>query len=150
MEFTRKIVFLMLLSLCAWHDWKQKEIPLWTIMVGSVLGILFFCLGKEETFAQETLFWRFLPGICFLCIAVVSEGKIGLGDGLLVSMSGFYLTLFQLLQWILVGSVCCGIYGSVLILMRKRERRAEFAYAPFLWISALTFTAGEYLQRFGG
>lgn len=126
----------------AWTDWKRREISLLSIglMLAAAMGA--YGIGKWEWNAGQL--WTLLPGLLLLLLAGVTEGKVGRGDGLLVTVLGFYCTLEELLIILLGALGSAGMYGAIQFVRNPRAGRREFAFVPFL---LLGFMGGLWLWK---
>jgi leader peptidase (prepilin peptidase) / N-methyltransferase len=97
-------------------------------------------------------------GIAYLLIALVKPGAMGLGDVKLAGVLGLFLG-FNGWGALIVGSLAAfflgGVYGLVLIALRKTTRKSGIPFGPWMalgaWIGILfgNLIWNDYLSIFG-
>lgn len=65
-------------------------------------------------------------------ISVLSRGKMGMGDGLLILAMGSVLSVGELLGILCLALLLCGIYAGLQLCVFKKKRDEEIPFAPFL------------------
>lgn len=140
----KRIIFWLILVLCSIRDLKKRQICFLPVIIGIVYGMLCeLWLQNTDVYA---VFLRCIPGICLAALAILSEGKIGFGDGLIVFMAGLYLPLFELLECIFFAFLLCTLFGGILILMGKGDRKTELPFVPFLLVVAILQNMEAFFQ----
>ena len=88
---------------------------------------------------------------CFLVLALLQPGSLGMGDVKLAGVVGLAVGITDL-GLALVVAVCAGGLASLLVLIRSGFRRGQtIAYAPYLVIGAWTalYVHSDLLHLFG-
>lgn len=134
-KLIRNIIFLSVLLLCGIKDMRKKEISLSVAALGLLFGtaLLFF----DSDMAFYDVFLACLPGVCVMVLSLLSDGKIGFGDGILVLMGGFYFPLYHILQWLFFSFVAAALFGGAMIVLKKAGRKTELPFVPFLFLIAV-------------
>lgn len=127
----------LFLLLNGYLDWKKREISLVSMAVFGVAG------------AGVNLYFRYQHpgeviggigiGMFVIVFAFLSKEAIGVGDGLLLSVTGLFLGFagnFRLLFW---GLTLCAAVMSILILLGVIKKEERLPLVPFL---LLTFIGG--------
>lgn len=78
-----------------------------------------------------------LGGGLFLLVYLVSKNGLGGGDVKFMAAAGLYLGINGILPVILYGSIMASLYGLVMILLKKIERKDTIPLAPFLYLGIL-------------
>lgn len=122
-----------------WTDWKEHKIPNKMVMVGIVIWLVLCCI--ELFVVRQSLHSLFLysgtglivPFIMWI-IALVSNGKMGMGDvklyavlGLLYGFRGVYAILFM-------SSLIMAVLAIVLLARKKADAKTVLPMAPFTTI----------------
>jgi leader peptidase (prepilin peptidase)/N-methyltransferase len=81
-------------------------------------------------------------GVSVLIISLVTKGKIGSGDGVVLMITGMCLGFFDNLFLLLTAAFLSAIVGIFLLLIKKVNRNYEIPFIPFLFVS---FVGGLFL-----
>lgn len=131
MEIHEKIGFgaaLILTALLAGQDIREKRVSLFVIVLSGSIALLYLAAGERLEFVS--LCFRILPGAFLLFTALLSEEKIGYGDGAAVLVLGLWTSGIFCLLTVSIGLLLAGIYGTLLLLSGKKNCRIPFM--PFL------------------
>lgn len=134
----QKAIFLFVLLICSIKDIQKREISLPYAIFGMLSGVIFLFFAEDKLYDS---FLAFLPGIALIGLSVLSEGRIGLGDGVLILMGGFYFGVYDILQWLFYSFLEAALFGGVLIVSKKGNRKTEMPFVPFLFLTAVVLCA---------
>lgn len=145
-----KLLFGMFLILSAWHDLRERKIPIWLFWLFGAAGIcgLLCGWGGEESKAAVWVSFlaALLPGCLLLGLTFLTEGEIGAGDGCFFLVSACYLPLATLLLLLAGGLLFCSALSLGMIVWGTvsgiRVRKIRLPFLPFL------FPAWLWLQFF--
>ena len=128
-----QICILLFLVLNSWKDIEKKEISIWTVVVFSFGGIAAslyrgtLCTGNLASVGI---------GAGIIVFSLISRGKIGMGDGLLLMALGTVLPVKELFEIFGIGLFSCCIWGIILLVLprrgKKTSRKTEIPFVPFL------------------
>lgn len=137
----REILPGILLLYSSYTDVKRREISgLWLCIFG-VLGLFCQIFGRSITLFQCLL--GVLIGIILICVSIMTKGKLGFGDGLLLCITGLFLG-FNSNALLIMGAVFLSAIFSVLLALKsaikdsiglKHAMNIEFPFVPFLFIT---------------
>ena len=119
-----------MLTLCSAQDIKKKQIRLNPVLIFGILGIFFHMLWRVHS--MENMLLGMSVGVALLFFSVLTGGKIGAGDGLLLIVTGIYLGLEQNLQLFFCGLLLCSMWALGLLILRKKTRKDSIPFVPFL------------------
>ncbi len=119
-----------LLAICSAQDIRKKEIRLNLVLFFGILGIFFHMLFRMQSITSVLLGMSI--GVALLLAAVATEGRIGVGDGVLVTVTGVYLGLERNLTLLFCALALCGIWALALLALRKKKRSDTLPFVPFL------------------
>lgn len=139
-EMWSRVAVVGMLAICAAEDIRKKEIHLNLILAFGVVGVVFHMLWQMQTI-ENVLFGMGVGG-ALLLLSVLTRGKIGIGDGILLVVTGIYLGLEQNLELLVCSLFICAVYALFLLAMRKRSRKDTVAFVPFVLISYVCMLAG--------
>lgn len=121
------ILFVMLLIVASFLDWKKRTIPNYC----SLLLLLLACITEDFSIANSLIYMLSLTPIIFLFyIKVKGTRVIGGGDVKLILSSGFYMK-----EKCVVGlfiAIHCVVLMAVLTKLFKRDFKNYNAFAPYL------------------
>ena len=121
--------FFSILTVVAFLDIDTMEIE-----DGCQIAAVIVAAISIVTMPGISLLARLAGALCvslpMLVLAVVIPGAFGGGDIKLMAACGLFLTLVSAALAILFG----GIYGCYLLAAKKADRKAHFAFGPFLCI----------------
>lgn len=123
-------------------DFKYKEIPLWFTLLGGVVGIV-ICVREERTVFEVLV--SCLPGLVVIFFSWMTKEIIGYGDGIVLLVMGFYLSLSQVLSVGMFAVFIAGIVALILLTVFQKKGSYRIPFIPFL-----TLAYGiDYLIRIG-
>lgn len=143
------------LTVITFIDADTQEIP-------PVLNIIIFVLGILSiwTMPGMPLLERVIGVFCislplYLIVLVIPDG-FGGGDIKMMAAAGFFLGWKATLVAFFIGVVMGGAYGAFLLIAKKSDKKAHFAFGPFLSVGiAISAYAGigvtlmnHYLEPF--
>ncbi|MGN0343584.1 MAG: prepilin peptidase [Lachnospiraceae bacterium] len=123
-------VVVSMLTLCSAEDIRKKQIRLNPVLMFGILGIFFHMLWRIQTI--ESLLLGMSVGVVLLFLSVLTGGKIGAGDAVLLIVTGIYLGLEQNLELFFCGLMLCGLWALGLLVLRKKSRKDSIPFVPFL------------------
>lgn len=126
------ILTMILLIISSISDIKKKEISILPVLI--IVSIAFFYRGYNggaENLCEEMI-WRFIPGAVMFIISLVAHNSLGTGDAVIVLATGYILGAWVNLYMLLLGSVMGGVYGLVMLVLKKMNRNDSLPFVPFL------------------
>lgn len=128
-----KVVLVVLLLICGVQDIRKKKIFLWMILMGAVLiGI---CLPFCHTYSIFDRIGGAAVGISVVIISIATAGKIGMGDALLLCVTGLGLGFWGNLELFAIALLLASIISIVLLIIRLADRKKCIPFVPFLLVS---------------
>lgn len=135
-----RIAVMGMLALCSVEDIRKKQIRLNPVFAFGILGIIFHMLWRIQSI--ESLLLGMLVGVAMLFLSILTGGRIGAGDGVVLIVTGIYLGVERNLTLLLCGLLMCGIWAFVLIVLRKKSRKDTIPFIPFLLVAYVYILAG--------
>ena len=119
-----------LLAMASAQDIKRKQIEIIPPIVFSIIAIiLHIFIGRESI---GNLLLGMAIGLIMLILSVVSQGKVGSGDGIILMVTGLFLGAKQNLELLVTGLIFCAIWALILIVVRGKKGNYEIPFIPFL------------------
>lgn len=129
----QSVVLLILLMICAIEDFKRKEVTVTYILLFGIAGVVLHLFYPNCSI--YSILWGLLLGISVMAVSLLSRGSIGMGDGILLAVTGIYLGGYENLELFLVGLFLAGIWSLGLLVLKKKKRKEQIAFIPFLLVA---------------
>ena len=129
------ITLLGMLVFCTIEDCRRKRILLGPVLLFGILGLIL------HLYYRNISIWNLLAGcligVILLLISKVTRGNIGIGDGLILIVTGVYLGFEDNSILFMHGLLFCGIWSLVLLVTKKKKGTDEVPFIPFLLLAYL-------------
>lgn len=131
-----EVVLLLFLGINAAVDLKKKEILLLPTLLYSFLCLWILLVSEEDLWI---LLLSCLPGVCFLGIAILCRGGVGLGDGWILLLMGLQLGFYPVLGILWFSLLLVLVFAVILLLSGKMERKGNLTLplVPFLFVATV-------------
>ena len=123
-------ILLGLLILCSIQDILKKKIGLWLIIIGA--GMICASIPFHNTITLVDRLGGVAVGGVVIFISIATGGKIGLGDGLLLCISGIGLGFWNNLELFALALLLASVVSIGLIILRLADRKKSIPFVPFL------------------
>lgn len=130
-----KILLGIFLLICALIDLKTKKVEGLLLVVFAAAGIILYLIVRPVGLIEEMT--GVLMGAAFILIWHVTGGKIGLGDALLMVVTGIFLGGKDNAALIMGAMLLAALYSGFMLMIKKADRTKEIAFVPFLFLSYL-------------
>jgi leader peptidase (prepilin peptidase)/N-methyltransferase len=141
-EISLQLVMGTMLLACGIQDALKKKINLWIIISGGLLiGI---CVPFCGTFSFVNLIGGVLIGACVIGISIVTGGKIGIGDGLLLCVTGIGLGFWGNLELFGFALFLAAGLSIVLLIFRLADRKKSIPFVPFLFFGYVLLVITDF------
>lgn len=127
----------ILLGVGAYQDIKRKEMSVWPILVFGVIGIAGLSLRLKGFPTVPEALAGAAVGAAVMAVSHLAKGAIGMGDGMLLAVTGLYLGFWDNMGIFLCGAFLAAILSAILLLMKKATKKTEYPFAPFLLLGFL-------------
>lgn len=131
----QRYLLLGLLGICTWEDVRKKELTTGNILLFGIGGMLLHLFVPACSI--YSILWGILLGIAVMAISWISRGGIGMGDGILLMVTGVYLGGAANLELFLMGLLLSFLWALALVVFWKKKGQEEIAFVPFLLVSYL-------------
>lgn len=123
---------LSLLGICSWQDLKRKELAVQLLLGFGVIGVFLHVYFRELSLGQ--MLGGMILGLLVMLLAVVTKGHLGLGDGILLLITGIFLGFWRNLELILGAAILAGVVSAYLLVIKKVDKNYEIPFAPFILV----------------
>lgn len=122
-----------LLGLCSLEDVKYRRLTVIYILMFGIVGVILHMFAPVCSI--YSILWGMLLGIVLILISIATRGSLGLGDGILLVVTGVYLGGYENLQLFLYGLLLSALCSLGLLVLKRKKRKDEIAFVPFLLLS---------------
>lgn len=116
------------------YDMKTRTVPVFPVIGMGGLLLLVRLFGGVGV-AELVLGW--VPGMLFFFLALLSNEKIGKGDGLVLLALGCGFGLEQQIGMLGLALCLAAAVSAVLLVLKKATRKTELPFIPFLFFGFL-------------
>lgn len=127
------VIYVIILLCVAWQDYKTR-------IIHNKFHIIIFSLAfVQMLFIPEYRMLDRLIGMLvvsapMLFLTLLIPGAFGGGDIKLMAASGFFLGMRLILCAMILAIIAGSTYGIIMLKNKKRDRKDQFAFGPFLAI----------------
>lgn len=137
-ELIIKGILGILLLATAWQDLWTKRISIWMIGIGAVLICVSIPFSDQISIIDRAC--GALVGVGILITSKASRGKIGMGDGYLLCVSGISLGFWGNMELFAIALFAAALVAILLLIFRLADRKKSIPFVPFLFLSYLLQT----------
>ncbi len=153
LELLRYVIITGYAVICACEDYRKRCID---IRVSAAVGItgciicalLVFQNGAAVVLRETAL--AMMPGIIIIALSYLSNGAVGIGDGIFFLVYGLYMNIGSVTTAVMTAWSIAAITGLCMLVAdvgrRKRNRTIPFVTAA---LPAVLFTSISALRRAG-
>lgn len=134
-EKTLILILGVLLLICALQDLFKKRVYLWVIGIGAVLT--FICLPFLDELSVADCIGGVSVGLITILISKITAGKIGMGDGIILCVTGVGLGFWNNLELFGVALFLAAVLSIILMILRVVDRKKSIPFIPFLFAGYL-------------
>lgn len=133
----REVCLLVFLGICSVEDIWKKKIHVSLLILFICIGVIFAIVQREESL--WSLLGGALIGAMLYAISVLSQERIGKGDGIMLMMTGVFLGFWENLTILWLASVLAAAMGVLWLVVFHKEKNARLPFAPFLLTAFVIF-----------
>ena len=126
----REIGLILLYGLTSFDDLKTKQVRVFEIVSFGILGIVLNVISPMNSI--YSIIGAILVGVVLYIFSVFSKEKIGMGDAMIVMVSGLYLGFTNVMILLWISSLLALIVGLITMKKFKVDSSYEIPFVPFL------------------
>ncbi len=130
LQIVISIILFLWLLLCSMQDMKKKRINIYLILAGFLVVLISTVWNGEFNILYHL--GGMSLGLLLLCISFITKGQIGVGDGLIVCITGLCLGFSRNAMLLLISLFGSAIFSIVLLSFRLAGRKKTIPFVPFL------------------
>jgi leader peptidase (prepilin peptidase)/N-methyltransferase len=123
----------VMLLLTSIQDVIQKKICIWMVAAGGIL--CGSCILINRTVLLQDSLGGMLVGAVVIIISKATAGKIGMGDGLILCVTGIGLGFWGNIELFAYALFAAAVVSIVLLILRLADRKKSIPFVPFLLLS---------------
>lgn len=124
-----------LLLITALQDVRTKKISLWIIIAGAILICAFIPFTQSITYIDRGV--GVLVGLGVIITSRATGGKIGMGDGYLLCVTGISLGFWGNMELFATALFTAALVSIVLLIFKLADRKKSIPFIPFLFLAYL-------------
>ncbi|MBQ7840550.1 MAG: prepilin peptidase [Lachnospiraceae bacterium] len=120
-------------ALCSITDCTRKKVDKRLLFAGGCWGVGML-LGRVSNGTENwySVLMAMFPGIFLLILSLLTEEKIGYGDGYMILVLGLFLGWESCIAVFCMACLLSAIYAGGGWIFRKFDRNSRIPFAPFL------------------
>lgn len=134
-ELLLKGILGILLLITALQDVRTKKISLWIIVIGAILICVFVPFTHKVSYIDRGV--GALVGLGVMITSRATGGKIGMGDGYLLCVTGISLGFWGNMELFATALFAAALVSIVLLAFRLADRKKSIPFIPFLFLAYL-------------
>ncbi len=124
-----------LYGITAFDDVKTRHIRLAELLLFALIGIVIDII--RQPYSLISILGGVGVGVALLAFSFLSKGKIGVGDALIVMVSGLYLGFINTLVMVWLSSLVAAGFGIAMIIKKRDTKEREIPFVPFMLVAYL-------------
>ena len=128
-------MLLAVLAVSAYRDWREKQIYLYLPIGALILGLIWHLVCRER--ALEDMLLGAVVGLAMMIIGKVTGEAIGIGDGMMLVVSGIFLGFWGNMCLLMTALLLVGCVALFLIVIGKKGKDYRLPFLPFLLVAYL-------------
>lgn len=124
--------YILLMVVISVFDIRNKTVPLWTMIFLLFISMAFLIYKKDVDWYDFCLsLW---PGAFLILVAICAKGKIGIADGIVLSLIGIGVGAEKCTFIFSIALLLNCIVAGILLLLKRVSRNSSIPFMPFITI----------------
>ncbi len=129
------IILGIFLLICSLTDLKSREIKPVILCLFAAAGVILYITYRPVGLFEEIA--GIFIGLFFVAVAVLTDEKLGLGDGLLMCVTGIYLGGRENAMLIMIAMFLSALFSAGVLILKKADKKTRLAFVPFVFAAFL-------------
>jgi leader peptidase (prepilin peptidase)/N-methyltransferase len=121
----------LMLLICGVQDALKKKIYIWIIALGAIFMGIVLLFSSSVPIVERI--GGVAIGVCVIVISKITGGKIGMGDGILLCITGMGLGFWGNLELFGIALFFAAVVSILLLIFRLADRKKSIPFVPFLF-----------------
>lgn len=126
-------VLLGALGIESLEDLRNKRLTVWILCLTGIVGVILHAVFQRGEYLS--LLGGIAVGVIMIVVSLLSRGRVGLGDGLMLTVTGIYLGFEKNLVLFVLSQLLTACYALFLLVFRKKKGSYEIPFVPFMLIA---------------
>lgn len=126
-------IVLGLFAVTAYRDWKEKSIYLYIPIIAAIVSIILHLVYRNNSLVD--MLSGAGIGAVMILIAWVSKESVGIGDGVMLMVSGLFLGFRANMELFITALLLAGVAALMLMVGMRKERSYRMPFIPFLLVA---------------
>jgi len=123
---------ILIMCLISIWDIKTRRIPISLMIVLLIVTLIYVCSGDSIRLLE--IVFSLCPGIVMIALSLLSDGKIGIGDGIVITELGLGLGIVDCMI-VLVIALCINTFVvMILYFAHFINKSSKIPFIPFLTV----------------
>lgn len=122
----------LLLIICSVDDILRKTIHVKKLTIFTVMVLLFTPFRTDISIVE--CITGIMIGLFIVLISKITKGQIGIGDGLILCVTGLGLGLWKNLEMLCYAFTFAAIFSMILLVRDMKNRKRKIPFVPFLFL----------------
>lgn len=128
-----EVLLLLTLAIAAYQDVREKRISLYIPMIAIGVGMIWRIIFAKGT--GKDILLGCLVGVSILLISWVSKQSIGMGDGLMLIVSGVFMELWMNVTLLMIAFGLVAVTGLYMLVVKKKGKDYRLPFLPYLLVA---------------
>ncbi len=115
------------------EDLKSRRLHVSMLCSFGIVGVVLHLLLEKGEIVS--ILGGVMIGMALIVISLLTRGRVGLGDGLALMVTGIFLGFERNLMLFMVSQCLVACFALFLMIFKKKGRHYEIPYIPFLLVS---------------
>lgn len=130
MDIIINIILWVLLIITSVQDSIHKKISIWIIIAGAILICPFIWFSTGTSIIERV--FGIMIGVGVIVLSKATRGKIGIGDGLVLCVTGLALGFWRNMELFALALFIASILSIILLAFRAADRKKSIPFIPFM------------------
>lgn len=125
----------IMLFACSVQDFHRKKFSLWIVLLAAV--VLCICIPFSGKIIFFDKIGGLFVGILVIGISWITKGKIGMGDGIILCVTGIGLGFWTNMELFAIALFLAAVISIFLLALGLTNRKKSIPFVPFMLVAYL-------------
>lgn len=130
------IILWIMLGYYSWQDIRKKELTVKSLVAGLVVSCMVAAIRGWQAGSIRVGTEGLLPGAALLALAMLSGGRLGIGDGIVLLIIGNMAGLEKSVLILLAAVMGAFAFSCILLIFFRKGKNDCFPFVPFYALGA--------------
>ena len=123
---------ILILTVLSIFDIRSKHIPMSGFAVVLIYSVISLVWSEHGEYDIADLLMSVIPGIMLIGLSVITEGKIGLGDGILIAELGLGLGFERCIYMVAGALIFNCVFAGAMLMSHRLGLHSRVPFIPFV------------------